>query len=69
MRVEGRLTAQEVPALEGALGDDPTRAELELANLRSADAAGLIALRRLRATGVALSAVPPRIAYEIDDET
>lgn len=69
VRVEGRLTVEEVPELEGALGDDLTVAELELHDLRSADSAGLAALRRLRAAGVALRAVPPRIALEINEES
>ena len=65
VRVEGRLTVEEIPELEGALGDDLTHTEMQLQNLRSADSAGLAALRRLRAAGVELCAVPPRIAYEI----
>ena len=68
VRVEGRLTVAELAELEGALGDDPAHAELDLQNLRSADRAGLDALRRLRAAGVSLRAVPPRIAYAIEDE-
>ena len=68
VRVEGRLTVAELAELEGALGDDLTHAELELQNLRSADAGGLAALRRLRDAGVVLRSVPPRIAYAIDDE-
>ena len=67
LRVEGRLTLEEIPELEGALGGDLTRVELQLQNLRSTDAAGLAALRRLRAAGVVLRAVPPRIAYELED--
>ncbi len=67
VRVEGRLTFVEVEELEGALGDDLSHAELRLQNLRSADSAGLAALRRLRDAGVALSGLPPRIAYELDD--
>ncbi|MGH7286825.1 MAG: hypothetical protein ACREI8_02265, partial [Myxococcota bacterium] len=68
VRVEGRLTVVELAELEGALGEDLTHAELELQDLRSADAGGLAALRRLRAAGVALRSVPPRIALEIDEE-
>jgi ABC-type transporter Mla MlaB component len=68
VRVEGRLTVDELSELEGALGDDATCVELDLQNLRSADGAGLAALRRLRAAGVGLRAVPPRIAFEIEDE-
>lgn len=68
VRVEGRLTVAELGELEGALGDDPTHAALELRNLRSVDAEGLAALRRLRAAGVVLCGVPPRIALEMEDE-
>jgi len=68
VRVEGRLTAEEIAELEGALGDDGPQTTLQLENLRSADAAGIAALRRFRAAGVVFCAVPPRIAYEIEDE-
>ncbi len=68
VRVEGRLTAEQVPELEGALGDDLDHASLDLQHLRSVDRGGLAALRRLRGAGVALRAVPPRIAYAIEDE-
>lgn len=65
VRVEGRLTLEQIPELEGALGDDLNNTEIQLENLRSADPAGLAALRRLRAAGAALCAVPPRFAFEI----
>lgn len=65
VRVEGRLTIEELPELEAALGGDLTHTDIHLQNLRSADSASLAALRRLRATGALLCAVPPRIAYEI----
>jgi hypothetical protein len=68
VRVEGRLTEEQVSELEGALGDDFDHAELDLQHLRSADRGGLAALRRLRGAGVMLRAVPPRIAFAIEDE-
>ncbi len=68
VRVEGRLSAEEVSELEGALGDDPRQVELQLANLRSADAAGIVALRRLRDAGVVLCGTPPTIAYDISGD-
>ena len=68
VRVDGRLTVAELGELEGALGD-PALTEIELRNLRSADAGSLAALRRWRAEGFTLSAVPPRFALEFDDES
>ena len=66
IQVAGRLTAEEVEALEQAIGDDPSVVCLELDELRSADAAGLTALRRLRAEGVAMRGVPPHLAWRIE---
>jgi anti-sigma factor RsiW len=68
VRVDGRLTAAEVSDLENALGDDPALAEINLRDLRSVDADGLAALRRMRAAGFALRETPPRIRFEIEGE-
>jgi len=65
--VEGRLTGAEVGELELAVGDDPSTACLELENLRSADADGLAALRRLRRQGVLLHRAPPHLAWRISE--
>ena len=50
------------------IGDDPSSACLDLEELRSADEAGLAALRRLRAEGVEMRGVPPHLAWRIDLE-
>ncbi|MGH7340671.1 MAG: hypothetical protein ACREKH_09295 [Candidatus Rokuibacteriota bacterium] len=68
IRVEGRLTGREVSELEGALGNDLGQVELRLGNLRSADAAGIAALRRLRAAGVILRETPASLDFEIANE-
>jgi len=68
IRLEGHLSAAEIGELDQAIGDDPSGACLELENLRSADAAGLAALRRLRAEGVELRSVPPHLAWRIEGE-
>ena len=64
--VEGRLTEAEVGELDQAVGSDSSGVCLELQNLRSADTAGLAALRRLHAEGARLHAVPPHIAWRIE---
>ena len=66
--VEGRLSAIEVAELEGAIGDDPCAVCLELSNLRSADAAALAALRRLRGAGVEMHGASPHLAWQIEDD-
>lgn len=69
IRVEGRLSGDEVGELEQVIGDDPRHGVcLELENLRSADSAGLTALRRLRAAGVELHGVPRHLAWRIDQQ-
>ena len=68
IRVAGRLTGEEVGELESVIGDDPSSACLDLEELRSADEAGLAALRRLRAEGVEMRGVPPHLAWRIDLE-
>lgn len=67
IRVEGRLTGAALGELEHAIGDDPEAARLELDDLRSADAAALALLRRLRVEGVAMEGVPPHLAWRIED--
>jgi hypothetical protein len=68
VRLEGRLTGAEVGELEEAIGNDPGAICLALENLRSADAAGLAALRRLRAQGVELRGVRPHLAWRIEED-
>ena len=68
IRVEGRLSGEEVAELDGVIGDDPSAVCLELSNLRSADAPGLAALRRLRATGIEMRGASPHLAWQIEEE-
>ena len=67
IRVEGRLSRDEVGELDQLIGDDPRAVCLELSELRSADAAGLAALRRLRARGVEMRGVPRHLAWRIEE--
>ena len=64
----GRLTSEEVGELEGVVHEDPGAARLELGELRSADEAGLAALRRLRREGIEMRGVPPHLAWRIESE-
>jgi hypothetical protein len=59
VRVDGWLAADDVAALEGALGDRVRGTRIELADLRSADAAGVSALRDLEARGALLHRPAP----------
>lgn len=65
LRVEGRLSRDEVGELEQLIGNDPAATCLDLASLRSADATGLAVLRRLRAEGVTFSDLSPHLALRI----
>jgi hypothetical protein len=59
VRVDGWLVAGDVAALEGAVGDRVRGTRLELADLRSADAAGVAALRGLAEHGARLHGTAP----------
>jgi hypothetical protein len=59
VRVDGWLVACDVAALEEAVGDCVRGTRLELADLRSADAAGVAALRGLEARGARLHGAAP----------
>jgi len=65
--VEGRLSADAVHDLEQAVGDHPGEVVLDLANLRSADVAGVAALRRLRAQGVAMQRTGQHLIWRIEE--
>jgi len=67
IRVDGRLSHEEVDELESLIGGDPSAVRLELCDLRSADAAGLVALRRFRDLGVSMRDLSPHLALRIDD--
>jgi ABC-type transporter Mla MlaB component len=66
LRVEGRLSRDEVGELEQLIADDPGTTCLDLASLHSADAAGLALLRRLLAEGATFAGVPPHLALRIE---
>lgn len=66
IQLDGRLTGEEICALENEIGASFGAVCLELENLGSADAAGLSALRRLREAGVAMRGVPPHLAWRIE---
>jgi hypothetical protein len=59
VRVDGWLQTSDVATLEEAVGADVRGIRLELADLRSADAAGIVALRSLEARGARLQGAPP----------
>ena len=67
--VDGRLTADEVCELEQTVGEEPRSVVLDLSNLRSADAAGLASLRRLRVRGVAMMGAGLHLAWQIQEES
>lgn len=67
--VEGRLTAQAVGELEQTVADEPHPVVLDLAHLRSADAAGLAALRRMREMGVAMKGTGLHLAWKIETDS
>lgn len=66
-RVDGRLTGDEVAELEQLVGPDPKSVCLELADLRSVDAAALAVLRRLRDEGIQMVDVPQHLAWRIEE--
>jgi hypothetical protein len=59
VRVDGWLFAGDVAALEEAVGDRVRGTRLELADLRSADPAGVVALRTFAARGARLHGAAP----------
>ena len=66
VRVDGRLAREGVGELEGVLRDTTGPLRLELSGLRSADVAGLKALRSLREAGAELSGMSPFIALRLE---
>ncbi len=68
IRVEGRLSAEEIGELEQLIGNDRDATCLELGDLRSADAAALSVLRRLREEGISMNEVPLHLAWRIESE-
>ena len=68
VRVDGWLAAEDVAALEGALGDRVRGTRIELADLRSADSAGVSALRGLEARGALLHGPAPFLRLLLGQE-
>lgn len=68
IRLEGRLSAEETEELAQLVGADPSTVLLDLSELRSADACGLAALRRLRREGFEMCDVPPHLAWRIEED-
>ena len=66
--VDGRLDAEVVDELERAVAALSGPLRLELAGLRSADEAGLEALRVLRARGIVLTGVSPYLRLRLGAE-
>jgi hypothetical protein len=69
VRIDGWLVASDVAALDEAVGSQPRGTRLELADLRSADAAGIGALRGLAARGATLHGAAPFLRLLIGEET
>jgi hypothetical protein len=69
VRIDGWLAARDVAALEEAVGDRVRGMRLELADLRSADAAGVIALRGLEARGARLHGAAPFLRLLLGEGT
>jgi ABC-type transporter Mla MlaB component len=69
IRLEGRLSADEIAELEQLVGVDPRRVCLDLAELRSADASALELLRRLRSEGVEMCGARPHLAWRIEQQS
>ena len=67
LRVDGRLTGDEVGELEQLIGPDPKAVYLELPDLRSIDAVALAVLRRLREEGLQMIDVPQHLAWRIEE--
>ena len=67
LKLDGKLTHEEVPALYGAVEIKGAPLRLDLTHLLYADGDGLSALRQLRETGVSLQGVSPYIALLLDD--
>jgi hypothetical protein len=61
VRLEGWLEGEGVAELERVINGDSGSLRLDLSELRSADAAGLAALRALRASGASIVGASPYI--------
>jgi hypothetical protein len=62
MRLEGWLEGEAVAELDRVINEGSGPLRLDLSELRSADTAGLVALRALRTAGALISGAPPYIS-------
>lgn len=69
VRLEGRLSGEEIEELEEVVGNDPRLTYLDLAELRSVDARGLALLRRLRREGFEMREMPPHLGWRIEEDS
>lgn len=67
LRIDGRLTAEELPVLDKTCREIGRPYVLDLSGLQSADAAGSEKLRELAAGGVELRGASPYVQLLIDD--
>ena len=66
-RIDGRLTAEDVPVLDKKCSEAGRPHMLDLSNLRSADAAGSKKLRELASSGVEIRGASPYLKLLLDN--
>jgi ABC-type transporter Mla MlaB component len=66
VRLAGRLSVAQVPELLEACAEKTLPIEVNLADLMSADAAGIEALQRLRGQGATLVSAPGYLQLKLD---
>ena len=69
IRVEGQLTEYDTSVLEAECRSGGFPQRLDLSGLRSADGAGIAALRSLQAQGAQLHGASPYIRRLLEEET
>ena len=67
IRLEGRLSAKRIEDLKKAVQAEPGTVLLDLSDLRSADAEGVLALRSISAKGAKLIGASPFIRQLLDE--
>jgi len=66
LKLDGRLTAEDVPGLLGTCAELEERLVLDLTDLQFADRPGVRALRELRARGAELTGASPYLRLLLD---
>jgi len=69
VKMDGRLTAEEVPELWSVCAEIEGRLALDLTDLKSADRQGVSALQELRAKGADLIGVSPFLGLLLDRQS